>query len=147
MRSDDSGTAAIEGERPALVPPGLYDVAFNHYETAVMFGRAAKLVLQFRIVTMGDHFESKLNRFYNITRLIGRPAREGRFKVGYHSDFLREYATLFGVPARLDRIPMSNFGKHIFIAKVRTVDKGSQQRKIPEALHYSVISELKGIKD
>lgn len=147
MDTRESGCASIDGERPALLTPGIYDVAFNSYETAIMFKKAPKLVLEFRVVSMGVHFEAKIRRFYNITRLIGRAARDGRFKVGYHSDFLREYATLFGMPSRLDRIPMTVFGKHILIAKVRTVEKGSQQRKIPDVLHYSVISELRGIRD
>lgn len=146
MNAPDSGYAAIEGERPALVPPGTYDVSFCGFSTFILFGRASKLNLQFKILTMGEHFEKRLNRYYNVARLIGRPGPNGRFKVGFSSDFLREYAKLFPVPHRLDRIPMSSFERHIFTAKVRTVEKGSQQEAIPDSLRYSVISELIGIK-
>ncbi len=146
MSAPDSGYAAIDGERPALVLPGLYNVAFDRYYTWMMFGRAPKLTLCFRIVTMGEHFEKPLQRHYNIKKLIGRASVNGRFKVGFHCDFLLEFATLFGTPARLDRIPMSNFEKHIFIAKVRTVSKGSAQREKPEGLQYSTIDELVKIK-
>jgi len=133
-------------EARVLLPPGLYDVAYERYYTWMMFGRAPKLTLCFRIVTMGPHFGQKLQRHYNISKLIGRPGTNGRFKVGFCSDFLREYAALFGAPTRLDRIPMSNFEKHILIAKVRTVSKGSGQRDIPEGLQYSTIAELTGIR-
>lgn len=146
MNAPDSGYAAIDGERPTLVPPGTYDVSFCAFSTFILFGRASKLNLQFKILTMGPYFEQRVSRYYNVTRIIGRPGINGRFKVGFSSDFIREYAKLFPVPNRLDRIPMSAFEKHIFTAKVRTVEKGSQQEEIPEGLRYSVISELIGIK-
>jgi len=147
MAAQECGYAALDGERPALVPPGVYDVGFCGFSTFILFGRASKLNLQFKILTMGEHFEQRVSRYYNIARLIGRPGVNGRFKVGFSSDFLRDYARLFPVPSRLDRIPMSNFERHIFTARVRTVEKGSQQESIPDGLRYSVISELIGIKD
>lgn len=146
MSTPDIGYAAIEGERPALVPPGTYDVSFCGFSTFILFGRASKLNVQFKILTTGEHFEKRISRYYNVARLIGRPGPNGRFKCGFSSDFLREYAKLFPVPNRLDRIPMSSYEKHIFIAKVRTVEKGSQQEAIPDSLRYSVISELIGTK-
>lgn len=138
--------AELDGERPALVPPGEYHLRFDHYETLVLFGRASKLVLWFTIITPGPYFDqARLARFYNVKRLIGRPQRNGRFKVGFNSDFLREYARLFPTPQRLDRIPMSEFSRHIVIGRARTVTKGSDQTDIPEALRYSVLEELTGL--
>ena len=112
-----------------------------------MFGRAPKLVLWFRVLTMGEHFEKRLPRFYNITRLVGRPAKHGRFKVGRSSAFLREYLRLFSTTNRLDRIPMSRFEQHILVGKVRTVRTGGDQKRIPDALHYSVIDELLRVEE
>ncbi|GFE91327.1 hypothetical protein [Steroidobacter agaridevorans] len=146
MRGADGAIAQLDGDRPVLVPPGVYDVAFDSYSTFMMFGRAPKVHLMFRIMTMGEHFEKPLSRFCNVKRLIGRPGPWGRFKVGFHSDFLREFAALFGTPVRLDRIPMSNFENHIFIATVRTVQKGSRQEQIPGGLTYSVIAKIRCIK-
>lgn len=146
MSGADSGYAALDGERPSLVPPGTYDVSYVGFSTFILFGRATKVNVQFKILTMGEHFEKPISRYYNVARLIGRAGRNGRFKVGFSSDFLREYGRLFPVPNRLDRIPMSAFERHIFTAKVRTVEKGSQQENIPEGLRYSVISELIEIK-
>ena len=146
MNAPEIGFAQIEGERPSLLPPGTYDVTFVGFSTFVLFGRASKLNLQFKVVSMGEHFEKPISRYYNVTRLIGRPGPNGRFKVGFSSDFIRDYCRLFPVPARLDRIPMSSFEKHVFSAKVRTVNMGSQQEPIPAGLQYSVISELMEIK-
>jgi hypothetical protein len=140
-------TCSLDGEAPALVPPGDYELRFDYYETATMFGRAPKLVLWFTIISMGPYFDvAKLARYYNATRLIGKPQRNGRFKVGYKSDFLREYARLFRAPSRLDRISMTEFTRHIIIGRARTVTQGSNQKHIPEGLRYSVLDELIGIQ-
>jgi hypothetical protein len=139
----EKGYAALEGDAPSHVKPGVYQLRFDYYATAVMFGRAPKLVLWFTIIEPGPYFDlMKLPRFYNVRKLIGRPAKFGRFKVGFKSTFLRDYARLFRVPARLDRIPMSEFGRRIIVGRVRTVTHGSNQLPIPEGLQYSVIEEL-----
>jgi hypothetical protein len=139
---------SLEGDAPALVPPGEYDLRFDYYDTATMFGCAPKLVLWFTIITMGPYFDVvKLARYYNATRLIGKPQRNGRFKVGYKSDFLREYARLFRAPSRLDRISMTEFTRHIVIGRARTVTQGADQKGIPEGLRYSVLDALTGIRE
>jgi hypothetical protein len=138
--------AELDGERPALVPPGTYELKFLHHETCVMFGRAPKLACWFTVITMGEHFGVKLARFYNVRRIIGRPARNGRFKAGWKCNFVREYGRLFRLPSRLDRIAMSEFTRHVILGKVRTVTHGSDQAQIPDGLQYSVIEELTGTK-
>ncbi len=101
------------------------------------------MILWFSIAEAGDEFEKKVARHYNVTRIIGLPQKNGAFKVGVRSDFLREYATLFGMPGRLDRIPMSNFDNCFVKGKVKTVTTDRNQREIPKELHYSVIEELR----
>lgn len=138
--------AELDGPRPALVTPGVYELRFDYHETMVLFGRASKLVLWFTVISMGPYFDCvRLPRFYNVKRIIGRPQRNGRFKVGFGSDFIREYARLFPAPGRLDRIPMSAFSSHIILGRARTVIRGSDQSDIPEMLQYSVLDELTGI--
>jgi hypothetical protein len=142
-----SGYGALDGDRLPLILPGLYDFRFDYYETKVLFGRAPKLVLWFTVVTFGDYFDRvRLPRYYNLAKLIEKPRKWGRFKVGYKSDFLREYATLFTTPPRLDRIPMTAFEKVTVTGKVRTVSTGSKQEVIPVGLQYSVIGQLVEVK-
>lgn len=145
MDAPNIGFASLDGERPALVKPGIYEVAFVGYSTWMMFGRAPKLSLTFKITTMGEFFQVQLLRHYNVKSLLDRPGKGGRFKVTFSSDFLREYASLFGTPARLDRFAMSNFENRIFVAKVRTVTKGSRQKELPEGLQYSVIDKIRSV--
>jgi hypothetical protein len=143
-----SNYGVLDGDRPPLILPGVYDFRFDYYETKVLFGRTPKLVLWFTIVSFGDYFDRvRLPRYYNLAKLIEKPRKWGRFKPGFKSDFLREYATLFSMPLRLDRIPMSAFEKVVVVGKVRTVSTGAKQEKIPTALQYSVIGQLVEIKN
>lgn len=132
----------IDGERPTLVEPGVYDLVFEYHETLYLFGRAPKLVCHFHIVTPGPFFETKLCRYYNVKTLASKPRRGGAFKIGWKSDFLREYALLFGLPARLDRISTEAFKARVIRGRVITVSRDSKQRVIPDGLRYSVIAEL-----
>jgi hypothetical protein len=103
--------AIIADDLPPLVKPGIYDLVFVDFRTAMMFmGKAPKLIMDFRIVSMGEYFGTILSRYYNVLRIIGKPEQHGRFKASRQGDFLREYMTLFtGKLNRLDRIPMSYF--------------------------------------
>ena len=139
--------AIVADDIPPLVKPGIYELAFVDYKTAIMFkGKAPKLIMNFRIITFGDYFETELSRYYNVQRIIGKPRRHGCFKCGKTGSFLREYMTLFtGRVNRLDRIPMSLFQDEIIEGVVGTVTR-SQGRNIPKELQYSVITELRRLK-
>lgn len=126
-------------ERPPLIPPGIYDLAFVSYETKSMFrGKANKLYLHFKVMDMGPAFEAELVAYYNLQWVNGK-----KWKVGFKSNFLRDYVRLFDeVPDRLDRIPMTRFKEHLIKAKVKTVTHGADQKPIHKLLQYSVIQEL-----
>ena len=136
----------IEGDRPPLVKPMSYDLSFVSWRTGIMFGRAPKLILWFRILNGGEYTGVHLPRYYNVKRLVGGPQKGGEFRIGWQSSFIREYTRLFGMPQRLDRIAMTRFSKNIIEGKVGTVDTDIRQKAIPEPLHYSVITELKKVK-
>lgn len=139
--------AIVADDIPPLVKPGVYDLAFVDFKTAIMFkGKAPKLIMNFRIITFGDYFETELSRYYNVKRIIGKPQRYGCFKCSKTGLFLREYMTLFtGRVSRLDRIPMSHFENVIIEGIINTVTR-SQGRHIPKELQYSVITELRRLK-
>ena len=137
---------SIPDDLPPLVKPGWYELSFVDFKTALMFmGKAPKLIMTFRIVTMGKFFNIELNRYYNVKRIYGKPQRHGRFAPSSSGAFLREYMTLFtGQVNRRDRIPMSNFESVLVEGKIETVIR-SQGRDIPEILQYSVIKELRRV--
>ena len=141
--NEKDGYGSIEGDELPLVKQGIYKIVFVSYETAKLFnGKSLKLILWFRIVSEGEYFGIILPRYYNVKRIIGQPMKNGNFSITRNSNFVREYVDLFGLPHRLDRIPMTAFKNVIFKAATRTVTSGFNQKKIHKSLQYSVISEL-----
>ena len=126
-------------EKPPLVKPGIYTLAFQRYETNSMFrGKAHKLYLYFKVMDIGPAFGVELVTYYNLQWINGK-----KWKCGYMSNFLRDYVRLFDeVPERLDRIPMTRFKERLIRARVKTVTHGANQKPIPKLLQYSVIQEL-----
>jgi len=145
VRMPDMGI--ITDEKPPLIKPGIYDLSFVGFKTALMFSRAQKLIMQFRVITLGEFFDVDLYRYFNVQGFCGKPGKNGRFKVGWKSDFAREYAALFGeLPKRPDRFSMSRFNEKIIRGRVSTVKVGSRQRKLHKVCQYSVINELIEVK-
>ncbi len=147
MSSQDDTYFCVPDELLPKVKPGVYDLAFVKYETARMFkGKAPKLVMWFRIVTLGEYFEVLLPRYYNVQNVPQKRTANGSFKAGPKSDFMREYCTLFpGRIGRLDRIPMSPFKQSIIKGRISLVTE-ARGRKIPAELQYSRIEQLIGVK-
>jgi hypothetical protein len=132
----------IDQNIPPLIAPGRYAVMLDHYQTAIMFGKAPKLILHFKVTSFGEGFGSSIPRYYNVQKLIGKAQKNGRFKVSKTGDFLREYLSLFPEPAkRLDRLPMSRFKNLTIEAEIVTV-KEARGRSLPESLRYSKIAKL-----
>lgn len=134
----------IEGDRPVLIEPGEYELAFQFHRTLFLFGRAPKLCCYFKIITPGKYFGVTMCRYYNVKSLTGKPRKGGAFKVGWYSDLVREYVTIFGLLSRPDRISTTTYKTAIVRGRVGIVCTNSKQRSIPELLRYSVITELLG---
>lgn len=136
--SDDGEVVGM----PALVPPGEYRLRLDGWNTVMLFGRSPKLVLNFRIMDMGEHFEKPLKRWYNVAELVGRAGKSGKFRAGWSSDLVREYAMLVEQPARRDRLALSSLKEHLIIGLVETVATDRKQGKIAEHSRYSVVRRL-----
>lgn len=147
MSSRNGSYFCVSDDLLPKIKSGVYDLAFVEYETARMFkGKARKLVMWFRIVTLGEYFELILPRYYNVQNVPRKRTMNGSFKAGPKSDFMREYCTLFpGRVGRLDRIPMSPFRHSIIKGRISVV-KEARGREIPTELQYSRIEQLVGVK-
>ena len=144
MPAEPNNVIDLNSDYSPLIPEGSYDFAFDHYETALMFGKVPKLHLCFRVVTLGPHFETRIPRYYTVKRLQGKVGRNGGFTpTGPTSVLVIEYVNCHRKrPNRLDRIPMSPWADGIYRARVRTVTRNSQQKRLPKQTQYSVIDEL-----
>ena len=138
----EPGDFEIVGEFQALLPPGNYQACFVSWWTGIMFARAPKLALTFKIVTPGDYFGKLVSRWYNAKELIGKHGKSGRFRVGHRSDFLDDYVRLVGMPSRTDRVSLNALRSLVLLVSVQTVETNRRQRTIAEPLRYSVIREL-----
>jgi hypothetical protein len=137
-----AGEGEIDGSPPALIPPGEYRLRFLHWHTGVYFGRAAKVTAWFSVMDQGVAFQARLPRHYNVRKLKGKQGRNGGFVAGWHSDLMREYATLAGMSNRNDRIVLARFSSLLLIGKVETVNSTYSQGELAPALQYSVIRKL-----
>ena len=104
--------------------------------------------MKFQVVEYGDYFGTVLVKYYGVKRLTSKPKKFGGFKAGKCSNFLRDFFSLFinQKISRNDRIPMSCFKGVTFRGRIKTVDKGFNQKAIPIQLQYSVIDELLEVK-
>ena len=134
---------AIGGEPLVVIPPGLYDLKYKYHETKLYgSGKAPKVVIRFEIVGP-DHRGTTLPCYYAVESLCGKPSKYGRFRLaGFKSRFLRDYATVFVEPGRLDRATPRHYKGRIIQGEVVTVKKGWDGHDIPRSLQYSKIESL-----
>jgi hypothetical protein len=144
--STNSSQFEITGEVYDLVPPGRYQLRFVRSWTSIMFGRQPKLALNFQIVDFGEYNGKRVTRWYNVKQLIGKHGPSGHFRIGKRSDFLAEYAQLFGMPSRNDRFALSHLKAVIVAATIGTVTRSYNQKGIHTSLQYSVVRELLSIE-
>ena len=123
-----------------LVPDGEYELAVVEWETKKIF-KSEKLYLKFRVVTPGEYFGRVIPMYFNV-EIVGKPSKNGHFKVRGKGDFARMFAEVFGWSGRPDRLPMSRLENRVLVGAVRTVTKGRDQRDIPKPCRYSVVDRI-----
>lgn len=77
--------ATVDGGLPPLIPEGPYQVRLLDWATVNLFGRRPKLVLYLAVCDQGEHFETRLECWYNVKTRVGPARRKGRFKLGRRS--------------------------------------------------------------
>jgi len=133
----------LDDLRPVLVKPGTYDVILADHWKGQLYGGIPKIMLVFRIVSVGQYYGHLLSRCYNVK---GFTKRKEIIPKGWHSDFVREYSKLFGLPEKLRDVGIGKFKQKVIQCSVRTVTKDRKQRDLPKELRYSVVSELLTVK-
>lgn len=132
----------VVGEKPPLIGEGHYELAYDSRWIGYLYGNHPKLMIVFRVVSIGPAFGKKIYRCYN---LKGINKKRGDFSVGRRSDFYFEYVRLFGHEPST-RISMTPFRNSILKASVRTVTTDYKKRLLPEPMKYSVVKELLSIE-
>lgn len=140
QRGTPVAVGGIVGERPPLVSEGVRELWFDDWMTSVMFGRP-KLTLWFHLPRDGQEPWTRLARHYNVKELASKPGPRGLFRVGWKSDYLREYANYFDVPPDDDLNPARYEETRVW-GEVKTVTTSSKRESLPIGLQYSVIAKL-----
>ena len=119
------------------IPEGKYPAIYVGFKKSRWITQD-KLYLEFEIVE--EPFKGKrLVHYYN----VHFSPDQNRVGAGFMSNFLRDYARLFGVlPERLDRISLDVFKDQNYTIYVKTVDKDKQGRKLHDLVAYSKIDYL-----
>ena len=136
----------LDGREWPLLPEGEYLVTYTHHETAVVF-KTPKVFVHFRIAEPGPYLNQRLFAPYRASELIGRPGKNGRFKLKHRSELYLTLRWLYqSRRLRPDRVSLRDLKGLIVQVTVRTVTKDYKQRPLPDSLHYSVVHTITAIE-
>lgn len=136
----------VDGEDWPCIPAGFYLAQYTHHDTATVFS-TSKVFLHFKIVEPGPYFGVRLYRAYRASDLVGRPGRNGRFRLKKRSELYLTMCWLYeGRNLRPDRVSLRDLKNVMLRVSTRIVERDYKQRPLPEALRYSVVDEIKGIE-
>lgn len=130
-------------EYGVLVPEGNYQLKLVGHYTAIKFN-APRLILVFRVIDYGQFHGCLLERYFYVKSLKGKPGKNGGCIHKPRGDFMIEYLGLFPEmrKPRLDRVSLQPLYENVITARIATVTRNNQQKKMPEQLHYSKVAEL-----
>lgn len=137
----DDAVVAVDGFKPLLPEGQWFEARFDGHSTASIFA-TSKVFWEFTVVEPGDWFETKLFRAFRVRKIIGRPAKNGKFVLAAGGDMYETLVRLLEVKQRTDRITLRPLRHMLFRVRTRTVRVNSKQMRLPDHLCYSVISEI-----
>ena len=138
---EDDDAVAVDGFKPLLPEGQWFEARFDSYSTAIIFA-TPKVFWEFTIVEPGDWFEHKLFRAFRVRKIIGRPAKHGKFVLAASGEMYATLVRLLDVKQRADRITLRPLKQMLFRIKARTVRTNHKQERIPEHAQYSVVEEI-----
>jgi hypothetical protein len=136
----------ITSDETPLIPEGIYDAVGGDARVLSIFGKKKLAVTFIVMVPDAEHPNGArhipLVRHFNVTVGPG-----GGYRAGNHSAYRREWITVTGRrPARRCPLGPSVFKNVLVRVEVHTVAKDSQQRLLPPAARYSVVSRIIEVK-
>lgn len=132
------------GENWPRVPDGTYDAILLYHETACL-GRTPKVYLRFRITSPGEYIGKEIYRAFGCKRLLGKPGRNGRFRVGRHHLLFKTMCRVLELQVRADRVSLQPLKGRVLRVTTRTVTQDYRQAPHPELCWYSVVDEILGV--
>jgi hypothetical protein len=135
----------VDWGRDETVPDNTYEAAYVSQETVKgTFG--AKLKITFKILNFGEHFEKKINAWYNVTDHMSPKGKNRRVSAPKGSKLVGVLLNIGDLHSRKDRITTEVLKNKILLIKTRTVIKDGRQNKLHDLQKYSVVDEIIGKK-
>ena len=141
LQAVDDDAVSVAGFKPLLPEAQWFEAKFTGFSTAIIFG-AHKVFWEFAITETGEWFEQKLFRAFRVRKVIGRPAKSGKFVLSANGEMYETLVRLLDIKQRADRITLRPLRHMLFRVKTRTVRINSKQQPIAAHAQYSVISEI-----
>ena len=133
-------------DRPVtLIPEGIYELRYLYYETW-QWRDQPKIIATFEVLC-GPHIGEPLYKYYNVKAVEGIDVRNGKFKPpnGPRSNLVSDFRRLSG--DRVARRVTLDFLRDVTIeAEIRTVNRNSKRKLVPEDQHYSKVHRLIRLK-
>lgn len=128
------------GENP-LIPEGEYQAVYvTHETTRGSFG--TKLKITFRIVSLGQYFETLIPLWCNVSDASSSKRKQGKVKVNKNHKLTTELLRVLQIKTRIDRLSPIMLKGYILLIKVRTVSSNCYQKKLTPPQQYSVVDSL-----
>lgn len=120
-----------------LIPDGEYRIVYCRHSLRQRFQRDV-LEVWFTVADYGAHFDQVLPRYYSVQA----SAKRRSFKARPNSAFVREYFAVVGRRPDFSAAPLEAFRRGLIVARVGTVTRDHEQKKLLEPLQYSTIRAL-----
>jgi hypothetical protein len=154
----DSGECQLLGPENVLIPAGIYQANYMHYETNGMFAKKSKATKSkleggkvyawFWIDPYGEKLDKsqriELYMPWNATAVLFPLGKNGKFEMTRKTNYYKDYKRLIGI-ARSDRISPNAYKGKLWKVEVGTVKTNRNQKNHGETDCYSVIREIVGI--
>lgn len=149
------GDCIVDGIDYRLVKEGLYEAVLTSYETSTRFCKkgkdskmrdGGKIYFHFHIDPYNNAGLGKEKMIvfmaFNAKQIILPAGKNGKFKVGARTNYVKLFSKLFPGNAKKKRLSPRNLMNKLFLVKVRTVRVNEKQQSLAEYERYSIIDEV-----
>jgi hypothetical protein len=146
----------VEGLDYPLISEGQYEAVLESYETSLRFSKknnrekkvrqGGKIYFHFHVDPYNNAGlgQEKVILFMalNAKAIILPAGKNGKFKVGTRSKYVKVFNKLFPSDAKDQRRSPKNLMKKSLTVKVRTVTTNEKQKRLAEHERYSIVGDI-----
>jgi len=140
-QKSEQDTFKIDWGTSTKIPDGEYQAVYvSHQISNGSFGFKVKIT--FRIVSMGEYFETLIDGWYNIKEGGSSKRKGGSLSLTRGQNLTTELLKVLQINKRPDRLSLTMLKGLLLLIKVRTVTTNNRQKKYSELQQYSVVDSM-----